>query len=75
MDRFGRKNDDRDNAHMSPSIFISSGRAYYRNDGPSSRTQQSLPSNTTSPYLYKQSLLSNVPKAGKTRGRFLHTHH
>lgn len=79
MDRYGRNNDYRGNAHIPPSVYISSRKAHYRNDDPSSRTQQSLQSNTTSPTtngspsLHQQyPLVTNVPKPGKTHERFLH---
>lgn len=79
MDRYGRNKDYWDNAHMSPSVFISSRKAYYRNDNHSSSTQQSLQSNTTlpttnsSPSLHQQSLLvANDSKPGRTRKQFLY---
>ena len=68
MDRYGRNNDHRGNAHIPPSVFISSRKAQYRNDGPSPLTQQPLQSNTTS--LTTNS--SSYPKAGKMREQLLH---
>ncbi len=65
MDRYGRNNDYRGNAHLSPSIIISSRKAHYRNDDLSSRTQQSLQPNTTSSTTNSSSYL--YPKAGKAR--------
>jgi hypothetical protein len=65
MDRYGRNNDYRGNAHMHPSVIISSRKAHYRNDDLSSRTQESLQSNTTSSTTNSSSYL--YPKAGKTR--------
>jgi hypothetical protein len=71
MDRYGRNNDYGGNAHIPPpSVFISSRKAQYRNDDPSSRTQQSLQSNTPSPPTNSSSYL--YPKAGKTREQLLH---
>lgn len=70
MDRNGRNNDYRGNAHIPPSVVISSRKAWYRNDGPSLLTQQSLQSNTASPTTNSSSDL--YPKAGKTREQLLH---
>ena len=65
MDRDGRNNDYRSNAHILPSVVISSRKAHYRNDDLSSHTQQSLQANTAPSTTNNSSYL--YPKAGKTR--------
>ena len=78
MDRYNRNNDYRGNAHIPPSVFISSRKAFYRNDNPSLHTQQSLQSNATlsstnnSPQLHEQyPPVTNDSKEGKTPEQFL----